>query len=67
MDNGETERKKVKMAEARAIMQARFDEAVEDRQRRLADAIHASVAEAGDPVSVEEARRQLAEFGQADE
>jgi hypothetical protein len=51
------------MAEARERMRRRSEETLEIRQRRLADAIHNSIAEARPPVSVEEARAALRAFG----
>lgn len=58
----EKARRRKAMAEASQRVDQMFREIEENHHRRLADAIHASIAEAGESVSVEEAIEMLRSF-----
>jgi hypothetical protein len=58
----EIARRRKRIAEIRARSDEMFRTIEEEHHQRIADAIHASIREAGESVSVDEARRMLDAF-----
>jgi len=61
----EIARRRKRIAEVRARSDEMFRKIEEEHHQRIADAIHASIREAGEPVPLDEARRMLDTFFEA--